>query len=76
VADVDDLRLGSNLQHHALYGADEMIANAKVGRKSNDWNAWQPVASFGPEISGVVAVSNAIGVDVKVICAAMDRAEL
>ena len=41
MADVDDLRVGRDLQDHALHGADEMIVESEIGGESDDRGACQ-----------------------------------
>ncbi len=50
VADVDDLRLGRNLQDDPLHGTDEMIVESEVRGESDDRVAFQSVTSFDLEV--------------------------
>src|SRR5208337_175387 len=52
VADVDDLRLGSDSENDAFHGADEMIVESEISSKSDDRNACQYVASSSLKFSG------------------------
>src|ERR1019366_3402337 len=45
MADVDDLRLGGNLQYDPLHGADEMIVESEIGGERDDRDARQSIAS-------------------------------
>src|ERR1700674_3462300 len=46
MADVDDLRLGSDPQDDPLHGADEMIVESEISGESDDRRACQSVASL------------------------------
>ena len=46
MADVDDLRLGSNLQDDPLHGADEMIVESEISGESDDCGACQSDTSW------------------------------
>src|ERR1035438_3296145 len=41
VADIDQLRLGSDLEDYSFHRADKMIVESKIRSKRNNWNAWQ-----------------------------------
>ena len=45
MADVDDLRIGSNLEYHAFHRADEMIVESEIGGQGDDRSASQFVTS-------------------------------
>ena len=46
MADVDDLRLGSNLQDDPLHGADKMIVESEISSESDDCGACQSDTSW------------------------------
>jgi len=65
MADVDDLRLGSDPQNDPFHGANEMIVKSEVSRKSDDRGACQSVSSLNPQVSGTHEVSGVAGQHVK-----------
>jgi hypothetical protein len=50
MADIDDLRLGRNIQNYAFDRADEMIISSKIGGESDDRDTRQLKTSLSENL--------------------------